>query len=192
VLGDPLRLDGIQQRNPRSSVRRTLRLMATLSVHPLELRRALCGEPSRARRGSVLVGALAGLIGLACSVTPAVLALLGLSTVSFAIALGNTLYYDYGWYFRGAGLSFAVAGVIALLRARKSCSIRGARREWRLLVMTALTMVVVYGALYWLTTWLASLASPSWTVVCRTIARGAQRSRAHHGRHRRARRSAGA
>lgn len=123
--------------------------------------RPLLGEASRARRGGFLVGALAGLIGLACCVTPAVLALLGLSTASFAIALGNTLYYDYGWYFRVAGLSFAAAGVIAILRARKSCSIRGARREWRLLVIVALTMAVVYGALYSLTTWLARLASPS-------------------------------
>ena len=96
----------------------------------------------------------------ALPLTPVVLVLLGLSTASVAIALGNTLYDDYGWYFRVVGLSFAVAGVIALLRARRSCSIRGARREWQLLVMTAMTMVIVYGALYWVTTWLASLASP--------------------------------
>ncbi|SRR6266508_1960110 len=115
-----------------------------------------------AERGGFLVGALAGLVGIACCVTPVALVLLGLGTVSFAISLGNTLYYEYGWYFRLAGLlSVAAAGVVVVLRAGKSCSLRGARQQWRLIGVVAGTMVVVYAALYWLTTWLARLASPA-------------------------------
>lgn len=108
----------------------------------------------------ILVGALAGLVGIACCVTPTALVLLGLSTVSFAISFGNTLYYQYGWYFRLAGLSVGAIGVIKILQARKSCSLRGVRQEWRLFVVVAVTTVVVYAALYGLTTWLAWLASP--------------------------------
>jgi len=114
-----------------------------------------------AERGGVLVGALAGLVGIACCVTPAALVLLGLGTVSFAISLGNTLYDEYGWYFRLAGLVVAAAGIIVVLRARKSCSLRGVRQQRRLIGVVAVTMVLVYAALYWFTTWLAGLASPA-------------------------------
>ena len=102
---------------------------------------------------------VAGLAGISCCVGPTVLALLGLSSVSFAISLGNTLYYGYGWYFRGAALVLAAAGVVSLLRKRKSCTLRGAREQWRLLVTVVAAMVVVYVGLYWLTTWLARAAS---------------------------------
>jgi hypothetical protein len=69
------------------------------------------------------------------------------------------LYAEYGWSFRGAGLVFAAIGVGALLSRRRSCSVDGARAQWRLLVSTVLSMMVVYAALYWLTTLLARAAS---------------------------------
>lgn len=116
------------------------------------------GRLSMDRRG-VTLGALAGLVGISCCVTPTVLALLGLASVSFAVSLGNTLYYTYGWYFRAAALVLAIAGVVAQLRARNACTLRGARSQWRLLASVALAMVVVYVALYWLTTVLARAAS---------------------------------
>ena len=99
------------------------------------------------------------LIGISCCVGPTVLALLGLSSVSFAISLSNTLYYEYGWYFRGAAVVLGALGVIGLLRARKSCTLRGTRQQWRLFLTVAAAMVVVYVALAWLTTWLGRAAS---------------------------------
>jgi len=78
-------------------------------------------------RSGLKLGIVAGLIGISCCVGPTVLALLGLSSVSFAISLSNTLYYEYGWYFRGAAVVLGALGVIGLLRARKSCTLRGAR-----------------------------------------------------------------
>lgn len=110
-------------------------------------------------RAGLKLGSLAGLVGIACCVSPVVLVLLGLSSVSFAISLGNTLYYEYGWYFRGAALLLAVIGVGGILRRRKSCSLRGARAQWRLLFTVIVTMLFVYAALYWLTTYLARTAS---------------------------------
>jgi hypothetical protein len=110
-------------------------------------------------RSGLTLGIVAGLAGISCCVGPTVLALLGLSSVSFAISLGNTLYYQYGWYFRGAALVLAAAGVVGLLRGRKSCTLRGAREQWRLLATVVAAMVVVYAGLYWLTTWLARAAS---------------------------------
>lgn len=110
-------------------------------------------------RAGLKLGALAGLVGISCCVSPAVLALLGLSTVSFAISLGNTLYYQYGWYFRGAAILLAAVGVFWTLRGRKACSLRGARAQWRLLLTVVLAMVVIYAALYWFTSYLARAAS---------------------------------
>ncbi len=110
-------------------------------------------------RSGLKLGLLAGLAGISCCVGPTVLALLGLSSVSFAISLSNTLYYHYGWYFRGAALVLAAAGVIYFLRRRKSCTLRGAREQWRLLLTVVTAMVAVYAGLYWLTTWLARAAS---------------------------------
>ena len=121
------------------------------------------GQPRRDRvpkdRSGLTLGVLAGLVGIACCVSPVALVLLGLSSVSFALSLGNTLYYEYGWYFRGAALLLAAAGVVAILRRRKSCSVRGLREQWRLLLSVALAMVIVYGALYWLTSYLARIAA---------------------------------
>lgn len=111
-------------------------------------------------RSGLIVGSLAGLIGIGCCVGPTVLALLGLISASFAISLGNTLYSGYGWYFRGAAVLVAAIGARAILMRRRSCSLAGARGQWRLLTTVTLGMVGVYTALYWLTTLLARTASP--------------------------------
>ena len=110
-------------------------------------------------RSGLKLGIVAGLIGISCCVGPTVLALLGLSSVSFAISLSNSLYFEYGWYFRGAAVVLGALVVIGLLRARKSCTLRGARQQWRLFLTVTATMVVVYVALAWLTTWLGRAAS---------------------------------
>ncbi len=110
-------------------------------------------------RSGLTLGSLAGLVGISCCVAPTIVALLGLISASVAIGLGTTLYSEYGWYFRGAGLVFAAIGVGGLLSRRRSCSPRGVRAQWRLLACTILSMVVVYAGLYWLTTLLARAAS---------------------------------
>ena len=110
-------------------------------------------------RSGLKLGVLAGLVGIACCVGPTVLALLGLASVSFANSLSNTLYYEYGWYFRGAAALLGGLGVIGLLRGRGSCTLRGAREQWRLILTVVAMMVVVYAALSWLTTWLGRAAS---------------------------------
>jgi len=111
-------------------------------------------------RTGLKIGALTGFLGILCCVGPVVLVLLGLASVSFAISLGDTLYYEHGWYFRGAALAAATLGVLAALRRRNACSLRGARGQWRLLLTVTLSMVVVYAALYWLTSVLASARQP--------------------------------
>lgn len=121
------------------------------------------GQPRRdgvpMDRSGLTLGVLAGLVGIACCASPVALVLLGLSSVSFALSLGNTLYYEYGWYFRGAAILLAAAGVVGILRGRKSCSLRGLREQWRLLFTVILSMVLIYAVLYWLTSYLARIAA---------------------------------
>ncbi len=110
-------------------------------------------------RAGLRLGIVAGLAAISCCVGPTVLALLGLSSVSLAISLGNTLYYGYGWYFKGAAIVLAAAGVVGLLRGRRSCTLRGTRQQWRMLLTVVVTRAVVYTGLYLVTTWLARDAS---------------------------------
>lgn len=110
-------------------------------------------------RAGLKLGVLAGLVGIACCVSPVVMVLLGLSSVSFAISLGDTLYYQYGWYFRGAALVLAGGGAIGILRGRNACTLRGARAQRRLLLTVVVTMVAVYVLLSALTSVLGRSAS---------------------------------
>jgi len=110
-------------------------------------------------RFGVKLGGVAGLVGISCCVTPVVLVLLGLGSVSFAISLGNTLYYQYGWYFRGAAFLLAFAGIYIHLKRRGVCSLRGAKSQWRMIAAVFVSMVVVYGVLYALTTYLGQIYS---------------------------------
>lgn len=41
------------------------------------------------------------LIASLCCLTPVILVLLGVSTISFAASLSNTLYNEHKWLFRG-------------------------------------------------------------------------------------------
>ena len=109
--------------------------------------------------GSLWIGVGAGVIGILCCVSPVVLFLLGVSTATEAVTLGDRLYYGYAWYFRGAGLLLAGAATIFYLRRRRSCSLAGAAAHWRTLLSVGVTMVVTYAALYVLTGYLAALAS---------------------------------
>jgi hypothetical protein len=83
-----------------------------------------------------------------------VLVLLGVATAAEAMSLGDTLYYTYGWLFRGVGVLVATIAVVLYLRGRRSCSLPGAR-DYRLML---LSLVLAGGAtcvgLFWSTKYL--------------------------------------
>ena len=104
------------------------------------------------------IGVLGGLIGISCCVSPVVLYLIGLASATEAVGLGNRLYGEYAWYFRGAGLLVGGGAVALYLRRRGQCDLPGARTQWRTIATAAAIGVVTYAALYALTTWLGSRA----------------------------------
>lgn len=79
-----------------------------------------------------------------CCLSPVVFVLLGLATTSFAASLANTLYGDYAWYFRLAGLVFLVGSFIYYLRRSKGiCTLdQVKRRRTEIINLILLTLVV--------------------------------------------------
>lgn len=88
-----------------------------------------------------------------CCLSPIILVLAGLGTVSFASSLADTLYGDYKWYFRTAGLIALAGAVIVYLRRTKGiCTIDAAkRRRNEIINIVAVTLTVgILGYLFFL------------------------------------------
>ena len=88
-----------------------------------------------------------------CCLSPVILVLLGLSTVSFASSLADTLYGDYAWYFRGAGLVLLTIALIYYFRRKKGiCTIDEVkRRRNEIINIVAITLIVsILGYLFFL------------------------------------------
>ena len=112
-------------------------------------------EPvNRSLRRGLLLGLTSGLAAITCCVSPVVLVLLGVATAAEAVTLGDTLYYDYGWYFRGAGFGIAALAVYLFLRGRGVCNVRGAYRYRRMLIVLVASGAATYAGLFWFTKYL--------------------------------------
>jgi hypothetical protein len=88
-----------------------------------------------------------------CCLSPVILVLLGLSTVSFAGSLADTLYGDYKWVFRGAGLIALSGAIVWYLRRQKGiCTIDEAKkRRNEIINIVALSVIAgVVGYLFFL------------------------------------------
>ena len=109
---------------------------------------------NRSLRRGLLLGLTSGLAAITCCVSPIVLVLLGVATAAEAVTLGDTLYYDYGWYFRAAGLGIAALAVILFLRGRGVCNVRGAYRYRRMLIVLVASGAATYAGLFWFTKYL--------------------------------------
>ena len=109
---------------------------------------------NRSLRRGLLLGLTSGLAAITCCVSPVVLVLLGVATAAEAVTLGDTLYYDYGWYFRGAGFGIAALAVYLFLRGRGVCNVRGAFRYRRMLIVLVASGAATYAGLFWFTKYL--------------------------------------
>lgn len=104
------------------------------------------------------IGVTSGLVGILCCVGPTTLALLGIVGAGTAFAWATTLYDDYAWWFRLAGLAVLVLLVWWNLRRRNQCSVAGVKR-WRVRLVGMLAIAVAtYALLYGVTTWLGTFA----------------------------------
>jgi hypothetical protein len=108
-------------------------------------------------KGILGIGAGAGTIAILCCVSPIVLVLFGLSSVTAAIALGNNLFNNYKFYFIGASLLFLIIAIYYYLKKKNQCSVSGVRNNWNKILVMFVIAVIVYIFWYVFTTWLATL-----------------------------------
>ena len=112
-------------------------------------------EPANRSLGrGLLFGLVSGLAAITCCVSPVVLVPLGVATAAEAVTLGDTLYYEYGWYFRAAGFAIAALAAYLFLRGRGACNIRGAYQYRRMLLVLVASGAATYAGLFWFTKYL--------------------------------------
>jgi hypothetical protein len=114
------------------------------------------------RKGIFVLSGLAALVGGLCCLTPVVLVLIGLASISVAASLGNVLYGDYHWEFRLAALFFLVLALILYFRRRGICTLDEARRQRHRIINTSLVVLIfavgvyifwAYVAVHWFGVW---------------------------------------
>ena len=116
-------------------------------------------RPSVRRQRPGLVGLMAGILAIGCCVYPVVLVLVGLSTATAAVDLGNKLFTEWGWAFKLAGVAFATAALVVQRRRARACPADARPNLRRNVLIVAVVGVATYGALYATTTWLGSAAT---------------------------------
>lgn len=99
------------------------------------------------------VNSIPVLVASLCCLSPIVLVLFGIGTVSFASSLADTLYGEYRWHFRLAGLLSVVISLIIYFRKSKGiCTIDQMKRRRNEIINTiALTLIIgVLGYVFFL------------------------------------------
>ena len=103
------------------------------------------------RKAIVLFSSLGGVFAGLCCFPPIVLVMFGLAGVEFANDLGNVLYGEYRWMFRGAALLLLATGLFFYFRRTGVCTLDQARRERnRIFNVSLLVLVTAVGVyLFW-------------------------------------------
>lgn len=81
-----------------------------------------------------------------CCLSPVIIVLLGLGTVSFGTSLADTLYGDYKWWFRGFGVLLLLISVMLYYRKKGVCTLDQAKKKRNEIINTLLIALLI-GAL---------------------------------------------
>ena len=89
------------------------------------------------------------IIASLCCLSPVILVLLGLSTVTFAGSLADTLYGNYKWVFRVVGLLLLIGSLVFYLRRQKNiCTLDEAKRRrneiLNIFIVSMIAAVIAY------------------------------------------------
>lgn len=104
-------------------------------------------------RELVKLSSIPVLLASLCCLSPVILVLLGVGTVSFASSLGDTLYGEYKWYFRAVGLAALMLALLTYFRRTKGiCTLDEAkRRRNEIINVVALTLITgILGYIFFL------------------------------------------
>lgn len=78
-----------------------------------------------------------------CCLSPVIIVLLGLGTVSFGTSLADTLYHDYKWYFRAFGAVLLAISVLLFYRKKGVCTLDQAKRHRNEILNTVLITLTI-------------------------------------------------
>ena len=96
------------------------------------------------------VVSIPALLASLCCLSPVILVLLGISTVSFGASLADTLYGDYKWLFRAVGfLALLVCVIVYLRRQRGICTLDDVKRR-RTEIINVVMLALIGGVLAYL------------------------------------------
>ncbi len=95
----------------------------------------------------------AAIIAGLCCLTPIVILMLGIAGVAAAASLGNVLYGEYRWAFRGVALLCLFIGLVIYFRRRGICTLEEARRQRQRLINAGLLVVFTAIGVYILWTY---------------------------------------
>ena len=107
-------------------------------------------EPNLVQWG-LKFAASAGLAGIICCVTPAVLFMVGLMGGVYAISFADFFYAEDGsaavgaWALRGIAVVIGVIGVVMYKRRQDQCSVDPKRKKKNLMLLSAMIVVVGVG-----------------------------------------------
>jgi hypothetical protein len=91
------------------------------------------------------ISSLPVLLASLCCLSPVILVLLGVSTVSFASSLSDTLYGEYKWVFRTIGLlTLLISLALYLKRQKNICTLDDVKRR-RNEIFNYLAVTVIVG-----------------------------------------------
>lgn len=87
-----------------------------------------------------------------CCLSPIILVLLGVSTVTFATSLTDVLYGEYRWAFRVLGLLLLAGSIFLYFRRQGVCTLDQAKRERNRIINVVLTTLItgILGYLFFL------------------------------------------
>jgi hypothetical protein len=105
------------------------------------------GEPPD-RKAVLALSSVVGLVGGLCCVTPVLLVLAGVLSVSSAAALGNVLYGDYRWAFRFFGVAVLAAALVRYFRAKGVCTLDHAKRRRNWIINVSLLALAASSTAY--------------------------------------------
>ncbi len=83
-----------------------------------------------------------------CCLSPVIIVLLGLGTVAYGTSLADTLYGDYKWIFRSAGLLLLLISLVLYFRKKGVCTLDAAKRRKNEIINTVLLALVATVAGY--------------------------------------------
>ncbi|QSH39362.1 hypothetical protein JXR01_03640 [Candidatus Kaiserbacteria bacterium] len=88
-----------------------------------------------------------------CCLSPLILVMFGLATVSFASSLADVFYLEYKWYFRAVGLFLLIASLVLYFRRSKGiCTIDQVKKRRQEIINKTLIFLIsgVLGYIFFL------------------------------------------